>query len=107
MAHKLTSHAVRPLLCQVKQIPKGILGLHGDTLLLSRAKALGAVGSHGRCAYILKACKYTRYVEFIYIYIRIYVYIYTHFYISYIYTFLYIMYIYICIYVYKYSQVGR
>ena len=105
MAHKLTSHAVRPLLCQVKQIPKGILGLHGDTLLLSRAKALGAVGSHGRCAYILKACKYTRYVEFIYIYV--YMYIYTHFYISYIYTFLYIMYIYICIYVYKYSQVGR
>ena len=105
MAHKLTSHAVRPILCQVKQIPKGILGLHGDTLLLSRAKALGAVGSHGRCAYILKACKYTRYVEFIYIYV--YMYIYTHFYISYIYTFLYIMYIYICIYVYKYSQVGR
>ena len=99
MAHKLTSHAVRPILCQVKQIPKGILGLHGDTLLLSRAKALGAVGSHGRCAYILKACKYTRYVEFIYIYIRIYVYIYTFLYIIYIHISIYHVYIYmyICI----------
>ena len=85
MAHKLTSHAVRPLLCQVKQIPKGILGLHGDTLLLSRAKALGALGSHGRCAYIFKACKYTRYVEFIYIYAHISIY---HVYIYYMYMYI-------------------